>query len=124
MPMTGDEMRELRAAAGYTQAELADRVGLSRKTINEAETLGHHHVERRTEVAVRAITLAAKARSGLRAAADRLKADGDVVEATVHEQAAILLSGDFVTDETTMINLALTAARLRLRLEERVASRN
>lgn len=124
MPMTGIEMRELRAAAGYTQAELADKVGLSRKTINEAEALSHHNVEKRTEVAVRAITLAGKARSKLRSAAERLKSGGDVEEATAYEQAGILLSGDFVTDETTMINLALTAARLRLRLERGGADRN
>ena len=117
MAMTGYEMRGLRAAAGYTQAELAERVGLSRKTINEAEASGDGHVERRTEVAVRAITLAGKVRAGLRASAERSRSEGDLDEAQVFEQAGILLSGNFATDETTMVNLALTAARLRIRLE-------
>ena len=56
MPMTGAEMREVRQRAGLTQAALAERLGLSRKSINEAEGLGHGFVDRRTELAVRALT--------------------------------------------------------------------
>ena len=33
----GVRLKELRAAAGLTQAELAERVGVSRKTINTVE---------------------------------------------------------------------------------------
>jgi len=33
----GTALKELRAAAGWTQAELADRVGVSRKTVNTVE---------------------------------------------------------------------------------------
>ncbi len=32
-----NRLREARAAAGWTQAELAERVGVSRKTINTVE---------------------------------------------------------------------------------------
>ena len=38
-PMTiGNRIRELRAPAGLTQQDLADRVGVSRQTINAIET--------------------------------------------------------------------------------------
>jgi putative transcriptional regulator len=33
----GNRLKDLRAGAGLTQAELADRVGVSRKTINTVE---------------------------------------------------------------------------------------
>lgn len=33
----GNKLKEARAAAGLTQAELAERVGVSRKTINTVE---------------------------------------------------------------------------------------
>jgi putative transcriptional regulator len=33
----GNRLKELRTGAGLTQAELADRVGVSRKTINTVE---------------------------------------------------------------------------------------
>lgn len=35
--MLGVRLKELRTAAGLTQAELAERVGVSRKTINTVE---------------------------------------------------------------------------------------
>jgi len=36
-PRLGNRLREARAAHGWTQAELAQRVGVSRKTINTVE---------------------------------------------------------------------------------------
>lgn len=36
-PRLGSKLKDVRAAAGLTQAELADRVGVSRKTINTVE---------------------------------------------------------------------------------------
>jgi putative transcriptional regulator len=33
----GSNLKEIRTAAGLTQAELADRIGVSRKTINTVE---------------------------------------------------------------------------------------
>ncbi|HEY4215183.1 MAG TPA: helix-turn-helix transcriptional regulator [Steroidobacteraceae bacterium] len=33
-----NSLRELRAEAGWTQAELADRLGVSRQTVNAIET--------------------------------------------------------------------------------------
>jgi putative transcriptional regulator len=36
-PELANRLKALRAAAGLTQAELADRVGVSRKTINTVE---------------------------------------------------------------------------------------
>jgi putative transcriptional regulator len=36
-PALGVRLKEARTAAGLTQAELADRVGVSRKTINTVE---------------------------------------------------------------------------------------
>ena len=36
-PRLGSRLREVRSAAGLTQAELADKVGVSRKTVNTVE---------------------------------------------------------------------------------------
>jgi len=36
-PILGNRLREARTAAGLTQAELAERIGVSRKTINTIE---------------------------------------------------------------------------------------
>lgn len=36
-PGLGSSLKDVRTAAGLTQAELADRVGVSRKTINTVE---------------------------------------------------------------------------------------
>jgi len=36
-PTLGSRLRDARAAAGLTQAELAERIGVSRKTINTIE---------------------------------------------------------------------------------------
>jgi putative transcriptional regulator len=36
-PGLGSNLKDVRTAAGLTQAELADRVGVSRKTINTVE---------------------------------------------------------------------------------------
>ena len=36
-PGLGTNLKDVRTAAGLTQAELADRVGVSRKTINTVE---------------------------------------------------------------------------------------
>jgi DNA-binding XRE family transcriptional regulator len=115
MPMTGYQMAELRKTAGLTQAELADQVGLSRKSVNEAEALKGGHVEKRTEIAVRALTLAAKARATLIAEAEQLRSAGDEVGERLYRRAAGLLTGNFATDERTIYNLALTAARLEAR---------
>jgi putative transcriptional regulator len=35
--MLGNRLREAREAAGWTQAELAERIGVSRKTVNTVE---------------------------------------------------------------------------------------
>ena len=115
MPMTGFQMAELRKAAGLTQAELADQVGLSRKSVNEAEALKGGFVEKRTEVAVRALTLAAKARITLLADAEQCRLAGDAAGERQHRRAATLLTGNFTSDETTIYNLALTAARMEMR---------
>lgn len=115
MPMTGFQMTELRKAAGLTQAELADQTGLSRKSINEAEALKGGFVEKRTEVAVRALTLAAKARTTLLAEAEQFRLAGDEECEQRYRRAAALLTGNFATDERTIYNLALTAARMEAR---------
>ncbi len=119
MPMTGDEMRDLRNFAGLTQAEMAKHVGMSRKTINEAETRGDGFVERRTEAAVRALTLVAKARARLSAQAALHRAEGDAAGARLFGYAATLLTGDFASDEQTIYNLAMSAAQLREELNRR-----
>ena len=36
-PRLGSRLREVRTAAGLTQAEVADKVGVSRKTVNTVE---------------------------------------------------------------------------------------
>lgn len=115
--MTGNQMRELRRSAGLTQAMLAEQVGLSRKSVVEAEALGDGKVERRTEFAVRALTLAAAAREELLADSKRTWAEGDGDSAKLLEQAAVLLTGNFATDKQTIINLAMTAAKLRRQVE-------
>lgn len=119
MPMTGDEMRDLRNFAGLTQAEMAKHAGMSRKTINEAETRGDGFVERRTEAAVRALTLVAKARARLSAQAALHRAEGDADGARLFGYAATLLTGDFASDEQTIYNLAMSAAQLREELNRR-----
>ena len=111
--MTGNEMRTVRRAAGLTQSALAEHVGLSRKSINEAEALGDGFVERRTELAVRALTLTAAARSELIEDAIRARAGGNTNEADLLEYAASLCTGNFATDERTIYNLARTAATYR-----------
>ena len=121
MSMTGAEMRDLRKAAGLTQAELADQVGLSRKSINEAEALGDRFVERRTEIAVRAITITAKVRAQLVSEAEHHRMAGDSESADLLKQAAILLTGNFATDERTLYKLALTAASLRREVEQHIS---
>lgn len=50
--MQGDEMKALRKAAGLTQEQLADAIGLSRVTIGLMER-GQAPIERRTALAVR-----------------------------------------------------------------------
>jgi len=116
MPMTGLEMRELRKTTGLTQEHFADAIGLSRKSVNEAEALGDQPIGRRTESAVRAITLVAKARSRLMEIADQHRAAGDDAEAELYRYAANLLRGSFATDEDTIFNLAKSAAQLRREL--------
>ncbi len=111
MPMTGFEMQALRKAAGLTQADLADQVGLSRKSINEAEALGSRFLERRTEFAVRALTLTAKARASLLARAEECRQAGDCESERLFSCAANIITGNFATDERTIYNLALSAAR-------------
>lgn len=121
MPMTGSEMRDLRKAASLTQAELADHVGLSRKSINEAEALGDRLVEKRTEVAVRTLTLVAKARAQLIAQAQDHRSADDEETAKLFHYAANLLTGSFATDGQTIYNLALTAATWRQEVERLTA---
>jgi transcriptional regulator with XRE-family HTH domain len=113
MPMTGFEMRALRKSAAFTQAELANQVGLSRKSINEAEALGSRFVEKRTEFAVRALTLTAKARASLLGCAEEFRQAGDAESEKLFRYAATILTGNFATDERVIYNLALTAARCR-----------
>jgi transcriptional regulator with XRE-family HTH domain len=113
MPMTGNEMKDLRKYAGLTQAELADHAGLSRKSINEAEGLGDAFVERRTEASVRALTRVAKVRARLTAQAALHRAEGDRDGDRLYGYAAALLTGTFATDEQTIYNLAISASRLK-----------
>ena len=117
MPMTGQEMRELRKTTGLTQEQFADEIGLSRKSVNEAEALGDQHVGRRTESAVRAITRVTKARSRLMEMAGQHQATGDDTEAQLYMCAANFLRGSFATDEDTIFNLAISAAHLRQELD-------
>lgn len=117
MAMTGSKMRELRNTTGMTQAQFADAVGLSRKSINEAEARGERFVERRTEAAVRAITLVAKVRSRLLKLADQHGASEDWDSAKRYRVAATHLTGTFATDEETIFNLALSAADYRQELD-------
>ncbi|MFZ5699720.1 MAG: helix-turn-helix transcriptional regulator [Pseudomonadota bacterium] len=49
--MQADEMRAIRKALGWTQQQLADQLGMSRKAIGEMET-GKASIERRTGLAV------------------------------------------------------------------------
>lgn len=117
MSMTGNEMRDLRKFAGLTQAEMAEHAGLSRKSINEAEGMGDEFVERRTEAAVRALTLVAKARARLLAQEAVGRAEGDRETQKIYGYAATLLTGRFVDDEQTIFNLAVTASRLSAEVE-------
>lgn len=117
MPMTGNEMRDLRKFAGLTQAEMAEHAGLSRKSINEAEAMGDVFVERRTEAAVRALTQVAKARARLLAHEAVGRAEGDRETQKIFGYAANLLTGRFVDDEQTIYNLAVTASRLSAEVE-------
>lgn len=106
-------MKDLRKYAGLTQAEMADHAGLSRKSINEAEGLGHALIERRTEAAVRALTQVSKARARLSAQAALHRAEGDRDGERLYGYAATLLTGSFATDEQTIYNLAISASKLR-----------
>lgn len=106
-------MKDLRKFAGLTQAELAEHVGLSRKSVNKAEALGDDFVERRTEAVVRALTLVAKVRTRLSAQAALYRAEGDAAGARLFGYASNLLAGRFATDEQTIYNLAVSAAQLR-----------
>ncbi|KPM15708.1 helix-turn-helix transcriptional regulator [Citromicrobium sp. WPS32] len=49
--MTGEELRVIRKGMGLSQHELAERLGVSRKTVSEWEKVGS--VDTRTELAVR-----------------------------------------------------------------------
>jgi transcriptional regulator with XRE-family HTH domain len=125
MPMTGAEMREVRQRTGLTQAALAEQLGLSRKTVNEAEALNHGFVDKRTELAVRALTQTASARAELTEEAQRCREAGDIDEAGLLDYAATLLNGGFASDTRTIYNLARTAATLRreaTRLQEAMRS--
>jgi transcriptional regulator with XRE-family HTH domain len=51
MTMQADELRDLRRAAGFTQSELADAIGMSTRMVNKMEA-GEAAIERRTEMAV------------------------------------------------------------------------
>ena len=53
--MQPDEMKALRKAAGMTQEELADALGMNRVTISGMER-GEAPIEKRTEVATREVT--------------------------------------------------------------------
>lgn len=43
----GDRLRKAREVSGYTQSDLADQIGISKRTIQSAEN-GHHAVRRIT----------------------------------------------------------------------------
>ncbi|MEA3051909.1 MAG: hypothetical protein QOG72_812 [Sphingomonadales bacterium] len=120
MPMTGLEMRELRITTGLTQAQFAEEIGVSRKTVNEAEGIGDGFLERRMEVAVRAITRVAKARSRLVTLAEEHERTGDEDSARSYRYAANLLRGSYASDEDTIFNLAVTAAQLRQELDRSI----
>lgn len=61
--MQPDELKQLRRAAGLTQGQLAEMVGLSLGFIGEMER-GEKPIERRTELAVRYVQLKALVDSG------------------------------------------------------------
>lgn len=115
--MTGFEMAELRRSAGLTQSALAEHIGVSRKTINEAEALGDGAVDRRTELALRALTLTSSVHARLIEDSKRSRVDGDVTSARMFESAANILRGKYATDEETIYNLARTAASYRSEAE-------
>jgi DNA-binding XRE family transcriptional regulator len=52
MAMQGEDMKALRVAAGLSQAELGEAIGMARETIGAMER-GTHGIELRTELAVR-----------------------------------------------------------------------
>lgn len=52
MAMQGEELKALRKAAGMSQSELADAIGMARETIGVMER-GQSPIELRTELAVR-----------------------------------------------------------------------
>ncbi len=52
--MTGDELKALRVKAGFSQAELAAAIGMSRESISRMER-GKDVIEKRTELALRYI---------------------------------------------------------------------
>ncbi len=117
MTMTGADMRKLRKFADLTQAELGKAVGLSRKSINEAEALGDSFVDRRTEMAVLMVTSAAKAKARLLAEVEVYRITGDTKDARRAEKAAALLDGRFATDVDIIYNLAMYAASGALELQ-------
>lgn len=58
--MQGDELKTLRKALGMSQQELADAIGMSRKSIGEMER-GDAPIEKRTGMAVRLLVIEAQA---------------------------------------------------------------
>lgn len=50
--MTGEGLREARKAAGLSQAELAEKIGMSRETVGQMER-GQAPIEVRTELAIK-----------------------------------------------------------------------
>lgn len=63
MTMQADDMRILRKEIGWSQQELADELGMSRKSIVEMEG-GKAPIERRTELAVRMLEADPSSRLG------------------------------------------------------------
>jgi transcriptional regulator with XRE-family HTH domain len=72
-PGFGELLRRHRRAVGFTQEELAERAGLSTRSISELERSGPPHVPRRDTVALlaEALTLSADDRAELDATVDR-----------------------------------------------------
>jgi transcriptional regulator with XRE-family HTH domain len=87
--MTGDELHELRKAAGLTQQEFADRMGLGLRAYNEAE---RHKGE-----PIRVLHAVAAERVALRIAAE--KHDLMLAPATVRADVVSLV--DAVVGRTT-----------------------
>ena len=98
--MQPDELKALRKAAGMTQADFADAIGMSRKAVNEMEA-GKAPIERRTEIAARVLLADRQpsddnlVRASALACADRMRTLLDEGTAVIHlsREEAVLMHG-------------------------------